>query len=121
MAVKNGLAGRDAVIRAEVEAGNGGISGLKIGGDHLRQAVGGGPFVGGEVAEGGDMAAGDDEGMAVADGIAIAEGQARAILGKNAFGGQEAKETGGLHGGRVGKMSPAGKQETQEIRETAGA
>ena len=120
MAVKNGLAGRGAVIRAEVKAGNSGIGGLKISGDHLRQPVGGGPFVGGEVAEGGDMAAGNDEGMAVADRIAIAEGHAGTILGQNAFGGQVAKQTGGIHGGKIGKKSPAGKQETQETRTTAG-
>ena len=120
MAVKNGLAGGYAVICAKVEAGNGGIRGLKVGSDGLRQAVSGSPFVRGEVAEGGDMPAGNDEGMTFTNRKSIAKGQARAILGQNSFGGQLAKNAGLIHGGRVGKSSPAGKWETQDAKKTAG-
>jgi hypothetical protein len=129
VAVEDGLPGGFAVVGAEVEAGDGGVGGLEVGGEAFRQPVGGGPFVGGEVAEGGDVAAGDDEGVAGADGEAVAEGEAGAVFGEDALGGQGTEGAGRVHGGESRRGEPnrkavnnsqAGKRETHEHRKEGG-
>ena len=110
MAVEDGLAGGFAVVGAEIEAGDGRVGGLELGGEFPGEAVGGGPFVGGEVTEGSDVAAGDDEGVAGADGEAVAEGDAGAVGGHDAGGGQVAKGARGVHAGRIKPGPERGKR-----------
>ena len=97
VAVEHGLAGGFAVVGAEVEAGDGGVGGLEVGGEFLCQAVGSGPFFRDEVAERGDVPAGDDQRVAGADGEAVAEGDAGAVRGEDAFEGQVAEGAGRIH------------------------
>ena len=98
VAMEHGLAGRAAVVGAEIESGDGRIGRLQFGGESLRQAMGGGPFVGGQVAELGDVAPGNDQRVAGADGKPVAERHAGAVGGEDALGRQGAKGAGRIHG-----------------------
>ena len=110
VAMEDGLAGIEAVVGAEVEAGDGGIGGPEVGGQCFGEAVRGGPFVGRQVAEGRDMTAGDDEGVAGADGKAVAEGDAGTVGGDHAVGGQVAKGARGVHVDRIKPGPGRGKR-----------
>ena len=110
MAMEYGLAGRFAVVGAEIETGDGRIGGKKFGGEPLRQTVGGRPLVRGQVAERGDVSPGDDQGVAGADGKPVAEGEAGAVGGDDAFGRQGAEGAGRIHGGRIKPRREPGKR-----------
>ena len=110
MAMEDGLTGGFAVVGAEVEAGDGGVGGLEIGGQFFREAMGGGPFAGGEIAERGDVAPGDDEGVAGADGEAVAKGEAGAVCGDHSVGGQGTERARGVHADRIKPGPGRGKR-----------
>ena len=120
MAVEDGLASGFAVVGAEVEASDGGIGGLQVGGEFLGQAVGGGPFVGSEFTEGGHVPPGDDEGVAGTDGEFIAEGDAGAVGGEEAFGREMAEGTRIFHGELPEAKVDRGEGKRVYTRDTSG-